>query len=535
MSRVARSKRRLFLCLFSIVIAFVFLAHVPDRPKARQQQDLDPSVYGSWELSFSAPHPMSHAAVLPNGKVLYWTAVVGPPTESRLWNCVLNNGLCDPDVNGANSQSIPYNTTDLFCSGHSFLPDGRLFVAGGSAFPGVGTRATTLFNLDPQPSSPPPATSGPTMTQGRWYPSTVTLGTGETALLAGTRCQTDPPTPGCSPLPFNRVPEVLNSGGTTLRLLSTAEEPLNETVWYPWVYLGSDGRVFRAGPLSPSRWLDTAGTGAWGTTTKAHVNAPTVPYRDFGSAVMYDVDKVLITGGGQNPPTNTAETIVLTNETGNWTATNNMAHARRHHNLTILADGRVLASGGTKGPGFNNTCLANAVFEAESWNPGTGIWSPMAPLLKRRQYHSVAVLLIDGRVLVGGTTFQPESHKDCGDVNDELQQEIFTPPYLFNSEGSLAMRPTINSVPETISYGTNFLVSVSHVMIYSRVTLVRLSSVTHSTNMNQRFNNLTFGKVVAGLNVSAPANPNIAPPGHYMLFVFNKAGVPSVAKIVKLQ
>ena len=163
---------------------------------------------------------------------------------------------------------------------------------------------------------------------------------------------TDPPTNGCQPLPFNRVPEVLNPTGTTLRLLSTAEEAANEAVWYPWAYLGSDGRVFRAGPLSPSRWLDTAGTGAWGTTTKPHVNAGTVPYRDFGSAVMYDVDKVLITGGGQNPPTNTAETIVLTNETGNWTSTNNMANARRHHNLTILADGKVLATGGTSGPRF---------------------------------------------------------------------------------------------------------------------------------------------------------------------------------------
>jgi Domain of unknown function (DUF1929) len=156
-------------------------------------------------------------------------------------------------------------------------------------------------------------------------------------------------------------------------------------------------------------------------------------------------------------------------------------------------------------------------------------------LLKRRQYHSVAVLLIDGRVLVGGTTFQPESHKDCGDVPDELQQEIFSPPYLFNSEGGWAMRPVITSAPETISYGTNFIVDTPNQMIITRVTLVRLSSVTHSTNMNQRFNNLSFAKVIAGLNVQPPANGNIAPPGHYMLFIFNKAGVPSVAKIVKLQ
>jgi hypothetical protein len=65
-----------------------------------------------------------------NGKVLYWTAVIGPPTESRLWSCVLNNGLCDLDINSNNDQAVPYNITDLFCSGYSHLPDGRLFVAG---------------------------------------------------------------------------------------------------------------------------------------------------------------------------------------------------------------------------------------------------------------------------------------------------------------------------------------------------------------------------------------------------------------------
>lgn len=121
---------------------------------------------------------MVHASVLPNGKVLYSSPSSNPFSHSRLWNCVLNNGLCDPDVNGNNDQDIFYTTTDLFCSGHSLLPDGRLFVAGGSNFGTgeLGTASTTIFDANPQPSPGPIASTGPVMSNGRWYPATITLG-----------------------------------------------------------------------------------------------------------------------------------------------------------------------------------------------------------------------------------------------------------------------------------------------------------------------------------------------------------------------
>ena len=252
---------------------------------------------------------------------------------------------------GTTKRQFLISTIELFCSGHSHLPDGRLFAAGGTSPTTFGTPLTTIFNLSPSSSSPPPATSGPTMTNGRWYPTTVTLGNGETAITSGLYCPV--PGPNCATA-YNTIPEVLNSTGTSLRTLSTAPEPANEQALYPWLYLGSDGRVFRAGPLTPSRWLDTTGTGAWGTTTKPHFNGAAIPYRDFGSAVMYEPDKVLITGGGQYPgPTNTSEIIDLKNEIGSWTPTSEpMDFARRHHNLTILANGQVLATGGTQGEGF---------------------------------------------------------------------------------------------------------------------------------------------------------------------------------------
>ena len=68
----------------------------------------------------------------------------------------------------------------------------------------------------------------------------------------------------------------------------------------------------------------------------------------------------------------------------------------------------------------------------------------------------------------------------------------------------------------------------------ARMTLIKLSSVTHSTNFDQRFLNLSFTKNGTSLTVTAPASGNVAPPGYYMLFALNAAGVPSVSKMVKL-
>ena len=535
MSRVARSNglRRRLPYLFILALGVFSLTYASSRGKApRTLAQEGPSVLGQWELSFSTTNnPMAHAAVLPNGKLLYWT--YAPPfatADSHLWNCVINNGLCEPDVNGIHKEAIPYSAHDLFCGGHSLLPDGRLFVAGGNEMERFGLRATTIFNLNP--SSPSPASTGPQMTRGRWYPTTVTLGNGETAIVSGDSCATGTP-PGCQITPVT-IPEVLNSGGTSLRSLTGADRPLS---WYPWLHLASDGRVFHAGPVSPSRWLNTSGTGSWGATEKPYHYAQSPDFitdRQWGASVMYDVDKVLISGGGVDVASDTAETIDLTNEAGNWTPTDRMEFPRRHHNLTVLADGTVLATGGTKGPGFNNTCLRDSVLWPELWNPSTGMWTTMARMSIRRQYHSIAVLLPDGRVLLGGTTFLSNTF-GCTSLLAQLQQEIFTPPYLFNADGTLATRPTINSAPDTISYGSQFLIDTFNTTLIQRVTLVRLSSVTHSTNMNQRFNNLTFSRVVAGLLVNAPANGNIAPPGHYMMFIINKAKVPSIAKIVHIQ
>jgi hypothetical protein len=170
--------------------------------------------------------------------------------------------------------------------------------------------------------------------------------------------------------------------------------------------------------------------------------------------------------------------------------------------------------------GFNDP--AGSVHAAEVWNPTTGVWTALASNTVTRMYHSTAVLLPDGRVL----------HTGSGEGQKEVNQrnaEIFSPPYLF--KGS---RPTISDAPSSVSYGETFKVQSPDAEDIAQVTWVRLGATTHAFDQNQRFNRLEFSGS-SSLSVTAPANANVAPPGHYMLFILNKAGVPSKARIVRIE
>ena len=191
-----------------------------------------------------------------------------------------------------------------------------------------------------------------------------------------------------------------------------------------------------------------------------------------------------------------------------------METGRRQHNVTVLPDGTVLVTGGSNAPGFNNQ--AGAVYTTELWNPATETWTTLASSTQYRGYHSTALLLPDGRVLSSG-----------GD--NHATAEVFSPPYLFKGA-----RPTVTTAPTSVGYGQSFSIETPDAVDITKVTLVRLSSVTHAFNENQRFNSLGFTRVTGGLNVTAPANGNLAPPGDYMLFLINGNGVPSVAKMVRV-
>jgi hypothetical protein len=514
----------------ALTILFFLAASQPGIVLARKPAAPTPQVnygqVGKWDNGFNTG-PAVHLHVLPNGKVLSWAqwtpeAPPGIQTYARLW---------DPATNTLTD--VHNYDVYLFCSGHSLLPDGTLFITGGTLNNsyGDGTPKSTTFDYASNGWK-----DGADMNAGRWYPTNLALGNGETLVVSGSYCING--VAACETFAYNNTPQVLRTNRTWRDLTSAVYSlPL-----YPWMHLASDGRAYYSGPTQYPIFINTSGTGSvtsgrqslWG-------------FRDSGSAVMYDVDKVLIVGGGY-PPTNTAEIINLA-ETGTspcgrtsdsppcYRYTGSMAYARRHFNTTILPDGRVLATGGTSGDGFNNTCTANLVKTAEVWNPDTNIWTPWAAATYPRIYHSTAALLRDGRVLVGGTTYSaPDSV--CPGIDNQYQTEIFSPPYLYNSDGTPAARPAISTAPASVTYGQTFSVGVSGGQLaashIAKVTLVRLSSVTHSFNMNQRFNNLSFYRFGSNLNVTMPTNANACPPGHYMLFIINDSGVPSVAQIVKV-
>jgi hypothetical protein len=294
------------------------------------------------------------------------------------------------------------------------------------------------------------------------------------------------------------------------------------------MFLAPNGKVFLAGFSQPSRYLDVSGTGLWSTVAYRNVAD-----RVLGSAVMYAPGKILYAGGGNGAPrydqgpTASAEVIDLNQASPSWRSVGSMAFARRQMNATLLADGSVLVTGGTSAPGFNTQ--GGAVHEAELWNPETETWTTMAPEFRNRTYHSTALLLPSGKVLSSGSGEGGE----ISYTNSEFSGQIFSPPYLFNPDGTAAARPSISSAPATIRYGQTFTVQTPNAATVHRGTLIRLSSVTHAFNAAQLIYPFTVGTSTAtSVSAVAPANANLAPPGPYMLFLINDSGVPSVAKIV---
>ena len=436
-----------------------------------------PATSGSWSAPFAWPMIGVHVHLLPTGKVLTW----GKNQTPYVW---------DPAAGTFTAVSI---STWLFCSGHTFLSDGRLLVNGGHIANNRGVRNANLFDPVTMQWS-----ARASMAKGRWYPTTITLASGQALTIAGADESEKMVT----------VPEVWT--GTGWRPLTSAGRLLP---YYPRMFVAPNGKVFYAGELRATAYLSTSGTGTW-----TPVGNRLYGVRNYGSAVMYQPGKILYVGGGYT--TETAEIIDLNRPSPQWQWTGSMAVRRRHLNATILPDGKVLVTGGTSGTTFSDE--ATGVHAAELWNPNTGTWTTLASNAVTRVYHSTSLLLPDGRVL----------HAGSGDAASGIHHrngEIFSPPYLF-----MGARPRISTSPSRVNYGATFQVATPDASTVTRVTWVRLGSVTHAFDMNQRFNELSFGRVDGALNVTAPASRNLAPPGHYLMFLLNGKDVPSVAKIVRI-
>ncbi len=164
------------------------------------------------------------------------------------------------------------------------------------------------------------------------------------------------------------------------------------------------------------------------------------------------------------------------------------------------------------------------MLQAELWNPETDKWTSLASSLRPRGYHNTSLLLPDGRILLAGS-----GRLDGSTMVNEQTAEIFSPPYLHRGP-----RPTITSAPGLMQYGGKIDVGTPDIDDIAKVSLVRIGSVTHGFNMDQRWQQLEFRKVGNTLEVDAPTSANIAPPGVYYLFLLNEDGVPSKAAILSI-
>ena len=210
-------------------------------------------------------------------------------------------------------------------------------------------------------------------------------------------------------------------------------------------------------------------------------------------------------------------------------------------------------AGGAAGWG----CAYHPRFQADVFDPTGpigGRFSTLASATVDRMYHSTAMLIPDGRVITAGSEEQnwndinmfgvsatDPTFANCtiglapGAVGNrctdpfEYRMEAFSPPYMFQGN-----RPVINSAPVYLTYNSTIYVGVTGAPITS-FSFIRYSTVTHSTNMDQRFWEMPIvGQNSTGYLITAPTNANIAAPGNWMLFALSGSGIPSVAKTVQL-
>ena len=486
----------------------------------------DPAKVGQWSDPLPLKNVAIHAHLLPTGKILYWgrRKEFGSEVFATLNDHACQTSILDPDTGQsretANQPALKDGSTvNLFCSGHTFLPDGRLMVVGGHLFDSQGVNQSCIY--DPVTDR---WTAEAEMNKGRWYPSAITLPDGGVLVLSGSFA-TGPLQPPTNDSGTNTTPQIWRGVGWE----SLIDHADGLTLFPRFHIEPKKGQVFMSGAQGQSFFLDTTGPGTW-------IPGPSrvLGLRDYAPSVMYDTGKIVFIGGGNDPqtnlPTNGAETIDLTAEAPAWRATSAMHFRRRQHNATILADGTVLVTGGTQGLGFNDVDPGDPIHAAELWDPATGNWTVLAEEAVDRCYHATSVLLPDGRVFsAGGGEYAPQNNVTNPPKDTHSDAQFFSPPYLFRGP-----RPSFTGAPDSVSYGQVFQLRLSWAAEIAKVTWIRLGSVTHSFDQNQRLNTLGFTKDEEEIAVTAPANANICPPGHYMLFLVNDQGVPSIGHIARI-
>jgi hypothetical protein len=491
-----------------------------------------------------------HVALLHTGKVL---AFGGSGNNPKKLHKSDPPELFEPDYTGNTDGKISSITQegiegDVFCVGHAFLPDGKLFLAGGTfQYDGLlgkpfplpffwGLEHTYIF--DPEKLS---WTRVKNMRHGRWYPTCVMLPDGKIATFAGLS-----KLPPWVILPFNEIysPEENKwqyiKGGTKFLPL------------YPRIHLLPNGELFYSGSYNThltfpfSLWGFKIATFSF--TEKKWKDLPHPPkelHRQEGSSVLLPLlpeenylARIILIGGGDTVANNATDTVEMIEfkpeETPRYKPIQGMKNKRYYVYPVILPDQNVLVVGGKTGHGGHpkkHKCEEiapgelkhnqMAVRDTELFITKDGKWITLARMEVDRLYHSNAILLPDGSVMTMGSN----PMREC----NESRVEIFSPPYLFRGE-----RPKITSCPKELDYGQTFEIETANDSKIKSVAFIRPSTTTHCLNPEQRYVGLTFQQSLSKIIVNIPTNRNVLPPGYYMLFITNERDVPCIAPFVKI-
>ncbi|WP_171109955.1 MULTISPECIES: galactose oxidase-like domain-containing protein [unclassified Streptomyces] len=484
---------------------------------------------GKWEvLPAQNPVRSMHSVVLHNGKVLL---IAGSGNDPEMFEAgTFTSAVYDPE-NGT-YKVIP-TPDDMFCAGHVQLQDGRvLIMSGNKGYPSADGTIGYQGYKDSYIFDPATETYIKTndMNDGHWYPSATILGNGDVISFGGLKED--------------------STGSVTAELFSEAEQqwqPLwkvNQTwsYWglYPSMILMQDGRLFYSGSHVFGNNIPGTGSAIYDYDANTVTQVPGLQNkdeRDQSASVLLPPaqdQRVLTLGGGNidsNPEGNRLTDIIDLKEPnptyvagppipqgtvdlGNGPVPQTGDQGKMYVSAVLLPDGKVLETGGA----LHNR--ANPVYESSIYDPATNTFDPVAADPEARGYHSSAFLLPDGRVMTTG------DNPGNGSWNHNVS--IYTPPYLFKGE-----RPTITSVIDTEwNYGDTQRITVDRPI--AKAELIRPAAVTHSSDPNQRFVDLPLSVDGNNIDLNVTSNPNLAPPGWYMLFAVDANGVPSVAKWVHL-
>ena len=347
---------------------------------------------------------------------------------------------------------------------------------GGGSTGQLGIVDTSIFD---------PATSSwsrvADMHTARWYPSLTELADGRLVAISGNSSDASH---------WADTPEVYDPPSNTWTALTGVSTPQVHEEEYPFSYLAPNGKVFTIGPSEDNSFFLDATNKTW---TAVGGKSGVLN----GSSIMYRPGKVLYTGGAADivnttPAQSNAATIDLTAATPTWSAVPPMTESRVYHTLTMLADGKVLAVGGESTS--DQSIVTTGKLPTEIWDPATQTWTPQAPIATARNYHSTAVLMPDGRVMVtgGGHTYNLSGP-------GQYSYQIFSPSYLF-----AGARPTITSAPTTASYGSTMSVSTPDAASIASVNLVSLGADTHQLDMSPALRAVVLHARRVGRSTSPP-------------------------------